>query len=56
MHFSFLPYWKPQDGFVDTRDFQRRITRETYILIVCIFGSLSGAVQGLLIIIIYIYP
>ena len=47
MHFSFLPYWKPQEGF-DTRDIQRRITRETYILVVCFFGSLAGAVQGFL--------
>jgi len=45
MHFSFLPYWKPQE---EGTTIQRRITRETYILIVCIFGSLAGAVQGFL--------
>ena len=43
--FSFLPSWKPSDSIDQNL---RKISRDDYLTIVSIFGSLSGMVQGFL--------
>ena len=42
-NFSFLPYWSPIDTFERN---SRKVSRETYLLLVSSFGSIGGVVQG----------